>query len=620
MSPQTVEIDEELSADGSLLVSDLPDAAIEWATQRSRAYLLGILLLQTTFLAVVLSRSWFFQDDIENFGLARDEGLTMSYLREGIFGHFAPGHRFLDWFVFHYWPLDWRIPAVLLVTALLATSFVLYRVVRLLSPDKAWPTLLISLFAFSPAVIGTAYWWAAAAHSVPEMLFVSIATLTALRFSRRPTVTDAAVFGVALAAGLLFYEKTALAPLGIAALLWAANEVRGVQAMARLARQCLPLIGISVVLITLWAIEVKSGGYDEGVPSPSVHTWFEWLWQVIRAGPFAFAAGVNPNVYHGTVRDGLLSLGLAAFVFVVVFSIVRFRGAWRAWIFFAVAFTPGFTLAAYGRAADFGPGVASDSHYLTEMAPLLVLALAVALTRPHRVRASRHASPHSRAGFVLILLVPVLLISIVSGIRAVDNFGGAAIHRYFDRLANSADALHLNDDPSKYTVLNSDLPQWVVPSAFAPYDEVSEVLPLLPATRGIGFDIDGKPLLMVLPNGNVRKAKLAPIRSFSLMPGARCLGSVTVQIPPSAQSGNDKTMLFAAIEGAPGPHLVTVTKRAAASVLKEIGPYSAPQLVAGSPTGGPVRLLAIGESTLTIAPTSGSCLSELTVLRPEPTQ
>ena len=596
---------------------------VERAAARSRGYLLAIVVMQATFLAVVMSRAWFLSDDLENFGLAHDNGLTLKYLRIGIFGHFAPGHRLLDWFVFNYWPLDWRAPALMTITMLLATSWVLYRIVRLLAPTESWPTLLIALFAFSPAVSGTVTWWAALGHSVPAMLFVSIATLVALRFSRTPTFADAVVFGVALAGGLLFYEKTALAPLGIAALIWATHDQRGVRAMTQLVRRCVPLVGICAVLLGAWAIEIKTGNYDQGLPSPTPGNWWQWFTRMVTAGPFASGAGVNSNAYHGAVRDTLLFLAGTATILVVTVSIVRFRGAWRAWVFFGLAFFPGILLTAYGRAALFGPGTASDPHYLTELAPALVLALVVAFTRPRRARSPVRPSTGGRSrrvNLVMIALVPVLLVSAVSGVRAADNSAGPANRRYFDNLERSSSALHLSDRPGRYTVLNGDVPFRVVPTAFAPYNQVAEVLPLLPATRGQDFVIDGKPLLMVLANGTIVRARLHPIRSLTPVPGASCIGPTTVHVPKSRQQADDRTMLFAALQGVPAPVTVTISKSAAPGVMKKVGPYAGPQLISGSPDGQPVRVLAIGKSDLTITPSVGSCLDRFTLLAAEPAQ
>jgi hypothetical protein len=594
------------------------DERIQAAAEQSRRYIVAIILLQSGFLAVLLSRSWFLSDDLENFGLAQDQGLSLAYLRLDVFGHFAPMHRFLDWAVFQYAPLNWLAPTVVLIAMLAATSLLLHCIVRVLAPTQSWPTLLVVLFAFSPAVSATAIWWAAAAHSVPAMLCVSLAMLAALRYRRTRRWTDASVYGLALAVGLLCYEKVALAPLAIATLLWATHERRGLRAMLQLARRCTVLIGTSAVLVGLWAIEIKRGHYNQGVPSPSLETWWQWFTRMITQGPAATAAGVNYNAYDGTLRGLLLLLAGAAAVAVVIVSVVRFRGAWRAWVFFALAFFPGIFLTAYGRAASFGPGIASDPHYLTEIAPFLVLALAVAFTRPRRAltRASVKTTRH-RAVLVGLVLVPVVAVSVISAFRAVDDFGGASNRVYFDNIQRSADALGVADDPGRYTVLNGDVPDRIVPTAFAPYNTVSEMLPLVPAFRGQSFVIEGKPLLMVLPDGTVQPARLRTIASLAPLAGASCLSPTSVRVPASDIRGDDRTSLFAVIEGVPTPATVTISKNGSEAVIREMGPYAADQIVQGSTTGHPVRLFAIGESELTITPSPGSCVSQFTLLAPE---
>src|SRR4029079_19729409 len=137
-------------------------------------------------LTVVLSRSWFISDDLENFGLLRQMGLTQSYLRLNIFGHFAPGHRLLDWLVMRWWPLQWAAPALILSAMLLRTAWTLHLILSRVAATQSWPTLLLLPFAASPLVLATAIWWAAAAHSVPSMLLGAHIELAALRDAARP--------------------------------------------------------------------------------------------------------------------------------------------------------------------------------------------------------------------------------------------------------------------------------------------------------------------------------------------------------------------------------------------------------------------------------------------------
>ena len=421
-----------------------------------------------------------------------------------------------------------------------------------------------------------------------------------------------------LAVALLCYEKSALAPIAIAALLWATHEPRGRRAMTQLLRRCAPLIWSSIVVVGLWAIEIKLGNYDQGVPSPSLDTWWHWFIRMLTSGPFAAAAGISSSAFQGAVRDGLLVLAGVTALTVVLYSITRFRGAWRGWVFLAIAFFPGFFMTAYGRAAPFGPGVASDPHYLTEFAPVLVLALVVVFSRPPRVRSRRPTRGHlNRNALVVLALVPILALSVISGLRSVDAFDGPTARSYFDNLERSAKSLHLTEQPGRYTILDTDVPPDVVPTAFAPYNTVRFMLPVLPATRGQDYVIGDKPLLLVLPSGVLAPAVLRPLASLSASGGSACLAPTSVHVPPSTFRGDDRTPLFAVIEGAPSPVTVSVAVSAAGAGCAR-GRAVRPAAGAGLDRRAPVRLLAVGESDLQIEATGGSCLTGFTLLAAQP--
>ncbi len=600
--------------DGPTSPPGSPDRAaeVEDASARSRRYMLAISIAYCGLLAVVLSRSWFISDDLENFGLARASGLTESYLRLNVFGHFAPAHRFLDWFVMRWWPLQWAAPALILSVALLGTAWTLHVIVRMLAPTRSWPTLLLLPFAASPLVLATAVWWAAAAHSVPAMLLGSLATLAAVRYDARPRRADVVLYTACLFGGLLFYEKSALVPLSILALLWARRSGgHAVRDVVDVLRRCRVLVVVTVLLLGAWALVVKLGDYNSGVPAPSPHVWWDWTVRLVTAGPFAGAAGVSPNDFEGTLRTVLLIAAGLVVVGVVTASLVRHRGAWRAWVYLLVAFLPGIVLTAYTRAASFGAGIASDFHYSPELAPVVVIAVTLAFTKARR----RGGLVSERTGWrradlgVALILIPIVALSVISDLRAVSHFDGATTHRFFTNLERSSRSFDLGAD-SPNRLLNTDVPFGIVPPAFEPFNQTAYVLDLLPATRPLRDDLDPRaPLLLVLPDGTMTRARLRPIGTLEATAGS-CLDASTLTIPQSALPGDDRTTLFAVIDGTPVPTTVVVTTRA------DGGSRSQP--VQGSADGRPVRLWASQAGRLKVEPLSGECLTRFVLLRPEP--
>lgn len=492
----------ETDAAGDDAVSPRPDggndpsstAAVDAAERRSRRYLAGVMVLQVACLGLVLSRTYFEGDDVMLFAQVREQGFGYDYLRLHLFGHFSPGHRLVDWVAFQLGPMAWWPAALIVSGQLLLASLLLHRTVRFLAPDAAWPTLLIGLFATSPLVMGSAMWWAAAGQYVPATVFSLLAVLAALHYNRRPRWTMALGFAGALVTALLFQEKAVVVPLGIAALLWATQERGDLRTTWTTARRCVPLVAISAGALALFAAAIKLGRYNEATPHPSLRTWWDWAVELFRAGPFAGVVGVSPNHFSGADRALLLWAAGLTVLGVVVWSSVRFRGAWRAWAFLAVAFLPAISLTAYGRAATYGPGVAGDFHYPGELAYLAVIAATVAFTRPAR-RAER--APRVRDSRLALALVPMIALSFISGVRYADRFPTDDSRRFFANLRDY-------DGGDDLPVLNTAAPAGVISSDLAPYNCVATLLDLVPATRDLAIATPADDeALVVHPDGRL---------------------------------------------------------------------------------------------------------------------
>jgi hypothetical protein len=576
-----------------------PDPGVE---RQRRRFLAGVLVLQVACLGLVLSRTFFVFDDMTLFMQAREKGFGLDYLRFQIFGHFAPGHRVLDYAAFRLGPMNWWVSSLFVVALLLATSVMLDKVVRFVAPDVAWPTLLIALFATSPLVMGSAMWWAAAGHLLPATLFSLVAALAALHYDRAPRWTRAAVFFAALVGALLCYEKAVVAPFGIAALLWALQDDGGFRTSLATAKRCWLLVVLSGVAVALFGVAISLGHYNEGTPHPSLTTWWHWAVQLFTSGPFAGAVGVSPNHFSGADRALLLWVAGGAVLAVVVGTSLRNRGAWRAWVFLGVWFLPAIALTAYGRAAISGPGVAGDFHYPGELAFLAVVALTIALTRPRRDTGTRPVVTPRR---VALALVPVIALSLVSNVRYADRFPAAVPRSYVDNLERSADRLGIADHPDRYALLNTDLPEVLMPADFAPYNRVARVLDLLPATRGLSTTVDDdKTLLLVQPDGRMTPARLEETTRFTAEGG--CESSGARQLP-----AGDVTP-FLAVEGAPG---TTVTV-----ILPPVPGYGGyvPPPVTVAADGTPVPLSGFPGGELQLTPSAGGCVTSTTLLVPRP--
>ena len=222
---------------------------------------------------------------------------------------------------------------------------------------------------------------------------------------------------------------------------------------------------------------------------------------------------------------------------------------------------------------------------------------------------SAHGGRRRTDLIVTLVLLPVVIISVISSLRAVSHFSGASTHRFFTNLERSSRSFDLGVD-SRFRLLNTDVPFGVVPPAFEPFNQTSFVLDLLPRTRPLRDDLDPRaPLLFVLPNGTLTRARLRPIGELDATAGT-CLPSSDLAVPASPFPGDDRTTLFAVIEGRPVPTSVVVTTRADAG--------SRTQPVQSSTDGRPVRLWATQAGTLTVEAAPSDCLTRFVLLRPEP--
>lgn len=593
------------------MTTDLRDNA----ARRSRRYVIIIAGLHAVSVAVILSRSWFHSDDFQNFSLAREMELTSAYLFLGIFGHFAPGHRALDWLVSHYWPLQWVVPTVLVGGMLFVTAWATHKTVRILAPSQSWPTLLVAGFAFSPLIMESAVWWASAAHTIPALMFTSLATLSALRYFCSPTWVAAAGYGLSLGAAIMFYEKTALAPVGILALLWAFQSQTARQVLLVVARRCSVLIALSVFIVGAYGLVAVIGPYYDPLPRPSGRTWLAWFVRLLTAGPFAGAFGVKAEVYDSYVRYALLSCAGVLTALIIGLSLSRSSTAWRAWAFLAVAFVPGVALTAYGRAEIFGPIIASHLRYSSEFAYLVILAVTLAYSCPSRASAIRtrsfNSSPLWLRASVAGVVAGVVAISVISSLRIAARFPGDGARSFIENAKHSAEEIGASRN-NRWAVLNTDVPERIVPAAFAPYNQVSKVLELIPETRGLSFVAEEeKELLLLLPDGTLTPAQLASIAEFRPN-GGDCLGPSELHVPITSERGMEP-VVFARVDAKPSGSATTITIQSGSRTVTEaVDGGRGRQAVRLWPLPGPAT-----ELTVAVRPSPGHCVRAVSLAVPQ---
>ena len=263
-----------------------------------RVVLVAALLLVVGNLVL---RGWLFgqrhyyADDLRLLHLADGSALlSPSYLLQDYDGHLMPGAFLVAGLVERAGPLEWWPAAVSLLLLQALASLALLRLLRVVLGER--PVLLVALAfgLFTPMVLGSVTWWAAALNSLPLQIglawFVADAVLLVRTGRRRYAVSGTA----ALAFALAFYLKAVLLPpvaFGVVVVLLLRDGTPSpLLAAVRRGREL--WWGTGAVL-AVWAVTYLATRTDDPVDVGSagqvgltVATGFKALTPAVLGGPF----------------------------------------------------------------------------------------------------------------------------------------------------------------------------------------------------------------------------------------------------------------------------------------------------------------------------------------------
>jgi hypothetical protein len=489
--------------------------------------LLGVTAGQMIVLTVLGWNSNYWYDDLLYLSQVRAGSITLHQLMLPMFGHMAPGHRFTFWLLQHLAPGHYRVALLLEVLVSGAVTLVLARVLTLLSRRPAASAVLASLFAVSAVQVAAFTWLSAAADCIFSTLFTLVAAERFLvwRSSRRPWTLVASLLFWAI--GLTFYEKTALLPVWLVALVgfvlpsrwsWrvAWREVADLwQAWAGFA-----LVGLA------WLARYAAGPYGTTVPKPSLSQWAGFLWVAWFKNLWPSLIGA-PSVY-GAPQAGLLVRCVAQLLFcaLVVVTIVWRRAAWRAWAFFIGSFVIHEGLVAYGR-AGWGASLGNDSFYVYESGWLLAIALACAVRRPDPVdypagEALRPARPRQAQLVSVGLVTVVLVVAAVRGATsAADTYSvypGRAVNAWTHNVQTTAAALRQTGHV--FSVFDDKAPSSFIQPDYPSLDRLSAVLGT--GYAHLTYDTQSLPQYVVDPAGHLVPGQLQVQGSWSPTQSRQC--------------------------------------------------------------------------------------------------
>ncbi|WP_345271687.1 alpha-(1-_3)-arabinofuranosyltransferase domain-containing protein [Nocardioides nanhaiensis] len=368
--------------------------AAAWLRARP-TLLVGLALVgaQTALRAVVVSGSYFWQDDFLHLDLSRTLGLSFDYLVRDYSGHLEPGQYLVMWAIGRVGEGSW-VPAVVTLVVLQAVaSLLLLALLRSLFGSSPWVLVPFAAYLVTPLGLATATWLAAGLQAFPLQIAMLGAALGAVRYLATGRRRWAVLSVVAHALGLACWQKA-----GVVLPFLLALEVlvlaQGLPLRARGRRLWdrrwfwLGHAGLLAAYVAVYLSVTGSG--DLGAPADRslLATLHDMLVRTLLPGLFGLPwgqEGAGNTIYPDTPAVAQ-AVAAALLLGLVAASVVRSgRAAWAGWLLVVGYLAADVALVLLGRGA-YLLLVARDPRYVTDALPVIVIGVCAAFAagRPAR--------------------------------------------------------------------------------------------------------------------------------------------------------------------------------------------------------------------------------------------
>ena len=471
----------------------------------------GALVLQ----AVLASGSFFTGDDWLHIVLAHSQaGLPdVDYLGHVVFIHYAPGLRLGYWALDRMAPLDWAVGQAGLLVLFAGSLLLLDRIFRKLFGERDSNRFLLLLFGTSILLVTSFLWFADGLHKLPSTFLSLLAVDAYLTYWRTRSRAALLVSVAAVSLGSLFYVKALLVPLYLALIRLLFLEERPRRALRVLwAERWTWLAFAPTCAVYLW--NYFEGYADTRGPAPSLHLLGDYLWLSWYKGVTPALAGVE--IGPEAARSGVVFATVVQLVLigVIALSVHLKRSAWRAWVFWGVAFSVNAALVGLGRLGTMGlDRVGKELRYDTEMSWLLPVALGFAFFpgtvagRPAPVRQLRFVRAGAGFAIAAYLVAACATGAGISSSWREHNSGPSKA--YVENLRR--DVGRLVRGGGAPVAIDDQVPAFLIGSADAPLNRLERLIPAVEPRLGV-VTAGARPL-QVGDDGHVGFAVLQPLVS-----------------------------------------------------------------------------------------------------------
>jgi hypothetical protein len=243
-------------------------------TDRILQVSLGMFAVQLAFRGYAAYGGFYVLDDYNFIARMGHFGLGPSTAGRIYNGHVMPAGMYLSWFNQVLAPWRWWLPATELLVLQLVADLAMLRLLLVMCGRRPGILPPLALFVFSVISLEGSVWWAAGINALPYEIALLLALTSHLHYLRSGRLRHAWAANGWIAVGLLFYEKSALIYLLIAAvtLCWFA-EGYGWRRVASAARGRTPALavylGTGAVYVGLYATAGRDFGVGKATTFPT---------------------------------------------------------------------------------------------------------------------------------------------------------------------------------------------------------------------------------------------------------------------------------------------------------------------------------------------------------------
>ena len=515
-----------ITVDGRTADADDDVARYDWAKFSVRIAVAIIIFAQVAFLAWLLSKTWFKNDDLVMLYKTTPEGGFPRSLFRVYSGHLIPGTIGVFWVLRSLFDMAWWPFVVVIAGAQVVASYLTWRVLRSFFRARPIAVLLLLVYCSSVLTLTTNTWAITAIQYLPMQIAFPATVLILQRYIKRPALITAVGVVIPSFVVMLFFEK-ALMVVPFVIVLCALTPLTKDAASSwtsRLREARKPLIAMTVMTIaygTFYTISTRGSAERPGFT-------FERLSRFDLA---PFTQNLVPSLFGGPSRfwfDGAFATSSASETLISLiflgglfaWSIVRRWTSIKYWVLLAAMTSVNIALISFAnRTQTLAPRYMSDLVF--PMVLLIGLAVIGNSNDPFDQASPLAPRLFRFPAFARLALITAVGFALVVHSATSQTTLGRAISpppgkEYVETARHTLRAM--TETP---TLITQAVPQDVIDSYFFPNDRTTEVV-LRPADLNINFkDVSENPF-MVLADGSVVPAKFDLV-SQPVTTGAPCL-------------------------------------------------------------------------------------------------